>query len=141
MKKGNNIEIISRAVILWQGKILLCRMKGANWYFLPGGHIEFGEPIKKALLREIKEELGQRVSYAKLIGIAENSFPDGKKIKHEINFVFYVRLSSYHIKVTEKHIEFSWKDAKLLLKENLVPNNLKRNLTKWLENKQLFLNP
>lgn len=28
-----------------------------GWYSLPGGHIEEGEPLREALVREIKEEL------------------------------------------------------------------------------------
>ena len=52
------IETIARGVCVRGGKVLLCRAKGGATTYLPGGHIEFGETGRKALVREIKEELG-----------------------------------------------------------------------------------
>jgi 8-oxo-dGTP diphosphatase len=53
-----NIELISRAFILRGGKVLVAHKKGASNTFLPGGHVEFGEPSDFALRRELKEEMG-----------------------------------------------------------------------------------
>lgn len=39
-------------------KVLLAQAIGEKNTFLPGGHIEFGESAKDALVREIEEELG-----------------------------------------------------------------------------------
>jgi 8-oxo-dGTP pyrophosphatase MutT (NUDIX family) len=51
-------EIIARAVIRRDGYVLLARALSEPWWFLPGGHVEPGEPIQLALIREIAEELG-----------------------------------------------------------------------------------
>ena len=52
------IETIARGVCIQNGKVLLCRAKGGSTSYLPGGHIEFGETGRQALVREIKEEMG-----------------------------------------------------------------------------------
>ena len=45
------IETIARGVCIVDGKILLCRAKGGKSTYLPGGHIEFGETGREALVR------------------------------------------------------------------------------------------
>ncbi|MDD3607942.1 MAG: NUDIX domain-containing protein, partial [Candidatus Moranbacteria bacterium] len=55
--KSENFEICSRAIIIKNRKILLPKPKDENWYFFPGGHVEFGEKAEDALRRELKEEL------------------------------------------------------------------------------------
>ena len=52
------IEVIARGVCVQEGKILLCRAKGGATTYLPGGHVEFGETGRQALVREVKEEMG-----------------------------------------------------------------------------------
>lgn len=64
-----NIEVISRAVLLNKKKILVCKDKKNKNYFLPGGHVEFGEFSKDALLRELKEEVSLDIKKAELIGV------------------------------------------------------------------------
>ena len=51
-------ETIARGVCIQNGKVLLCRAKGGATTYLPGGHIEFGETGRVALVREMKEETG-----------------------------------------------------------------------------------
>lgn len=51
-------EIIARAVIRRDGQLLLVRQRTKSWSFLPGGHVEPGERVEVALVREIAEELG-----------------------------------------------------------------------------------
>ncbi|MDP1975362.1 MAG: NUDIX domain-containing protein, partial [Alphaproteobacteria bacterium] len=60
MTKYNNIHVLSRAVIIDQDHILLCKTLDLqiNFYFLPGGHVEHGESVCEAVLRELKEESG-----------------------------------------------------------------------------------
>ena len=45
------IESIARGVCVKDGKLLLCRAKGGKSTYLPGGHIEFGESGRIALVR------------------------------------------------------------------------------------------
>lgn len=59
--KNKQIKVLVRAVIEKNGNILVCKRKDKDYYFLPGGHIEFGESAENALKREIKEELNLEI--------------------------------------------------------------------------------
>lgn len=128
MGKGGYIEVIARAVIVHRGKILLCKRKAADYFFLPGGHVEFGESIPTALYREIKEELGVSVKSVKFLSIAENIFKYKKGIAHEINFVYQVFLKNNSIRTMEKHLVFEWVDLKSIGKKKILPDIIKKKL-------------
>ena len=70
----SGIENIARGVCISDGHVLLCRPKGGAYSYLPGGHIEFGETGREALVREIREELGVEASAGRFLGVVENSF-------------------------------------------------------------------
>ena len=46
---------LARGVLFAEGRALLAHQKGAGNTFLPGGHIDPGEPAQSALIREIEE--------------------------------------------------------------------------------------
>jgi len=71
-----NFEICIRAVVQNKGKILVCFHKEKGYYFLPGGHLEFGESIPDALFREVKEELGIKIRKFSLIGLVDNFYEE-----------------------------------------------------------------
>lgn len=60
------------AVILREGKVLLVRDRGLDRYSLPGGGIHKGEPINSAVTRELREELGLKVT--KITRLRDNDF-------------------------------------------------------------------
>lgn len=133
----NIIEIIARAVIARNGKILLCRGKGGDYYFFPGGHVERGEKAEEALKREFAEELGIRIKKASFIGAVENFFADAYK-HHEINIIFKAEIIGRELESKESHIEFEalafddFKSAKIL------PKALKKNVLKWMKDGKNF---
>ena len=88
------IETIARGVCVRDGKLLLCRAKGGSSTYLPGGHIEFGETGRQALVREVKEELGVESSTGQFLGVVENSFLQHGKPHAEINLVYELRLGN-----------------------------------------------
>lgn len=53
-----------------QGDILVIRERHANTYKLPGGHIELGETIEEAVIREVLEETGIATAFASVLGMA-----------------------------------------------------------------------
>lgn len=97
------------------------------WEF-PGGHLEDGETIKKALARELKEEIG----FAKDFNHHIINYFDEVKEKNgelihniEIDFVINVNKDDIDIKLSNEHSEYKWvsKDSELLddfIKEKLV---------------------
>ncbi len=138
-KYAHNIEVAVRAIIVHKHKILLCRMISRNYYFFPGGHVEYKESLSRALKREIKEELGVNITRAKLIGMIENIYNERKDSHHEINFVYQVTLNNYSSLSLEEHIDFeflSWPDFK---KIKVYPLSLQTALHKWRQDKKFFI--
>jgi|SRR3989344_3237143 len=128
MGNSKYIEIIARAVIVHRGKILLCKKKKANYYFLPGGHVEFGESTSIALAREIREELGVRSKNIKFLTLMENIFRYRKGVAHEINFIYRVSLKDNNVRAMENHLQFSWIPLKELCKHKVLPKVIEKEL-------------
>lgn len=85
------IEIIARGLILHGSKVLLCQNRKHEYYYLPGGHVEFGEPASLSLARELQEEAGLESTVGALLLLTEHSFKTAKgKPHHELNMVFHV---------------------------------------------------
>lgn len=73
MPHAKTIEPLARAVLLIGDDILLCQAVGQGWYYLPGGHIEYGETARGALVREVQEELGVAAQVGEFVGGSEAS--------------------------------------------------------------------
>lgn len=136
-------EVCIRAIIRQRGKILVCQHKEKGYYFFPGGHINFGESIRDAFIREIKEELNTNVKNFSFIGMVDNIYEEEGKKHHEINFVFDAKVNKIGegrvIEETKKdHIGFVLFDKKRFLKEKVLPIALQKAILKWLRNKKFF---
>jgi len=69
MKK---IRLTTDAVIIKNKKLLLIKRKYGPFkgkWALPGGHVEYGEKVEDATVREAFEETGLKVKPVKLIGV------------------------------------------------------------------------
>jgi len=74
--------------------LLIQRGKGGplqGMWSLPGGHIEPGEPVRAAALREVHEEAGIVAQLTDLLDLHEvfRRDPDGKLVSHYLIAVFY----------------------------------------------------
>jgi ADP-ribose pyrophosphatase YjhB (NUDIX family) len=58
-----------------------------------GGHVEFGEYSIDALHREFAEEIRQRLTRVRLLGVLENIFEWASAVQHEIVFVYLARFA------------------------------------------------
>ena len=114
------IETIARGVCIREGRLLLCRAQGGDTTYLPGGHIEFGETGRQALVREVKEELGLDAQTGRFLGVVENSFMQHGRPHAEINLVYELTLPPDAETVArEGWIEFEWRDLSRL--DDLLP--------------------
>lgn len=69
MKKKPQLKVVTRAIILVDGKVLLgrrARGSGANQYALVGGKPEAGETLEETVVREVQEEIGVLFKNVKL---------------------------------------------------------------------------
>ena len=71
MSRTEPIELTVSCLIRNNGNILLLNRKDPDWngYTLPGGHVEPGESLIHAVIREMKEETGLDIQSPKLCGI------------------------------------------------------------------------
>jgi len=73
-------------------RVLLLTMEGLDFWFLPGGRVDFLEPAQEALKREIREELDADIQASRLIWVVESFFNLNEKDWHEIGLYFLVTL-------------------------------------------------
>lgn len=118
---------LTRAIIIQNDSVLLVREKGATEYFLPGGHIEFNEPAKTALKRELKEETNLDIEVGRFYGSIENHWLHNGEQQQEINLVFEVNFCSGFqatVDSCEEHLEFLWVEIAQLASLTLHPTSV-----------------
>lgn len=100
-----------------EGKIFL--VKSHKWngkYVIPGGHIELGETIEKALKREVKEETGLKVSDIKFVHLQEFIFDKSFWKKRRFIFLDYAcKATSRKVRLNSEGQGYVW----VLLKDAL----------------------
>lgn len=135
--KGN-FEVCPRALVISRGKILFVKHKKSNWFFLPGGHVEFGESVERALAREMREELGVNVKSSKFIGAIDNVYSEKNILHDELNLVFAVTTGRKQVESQEDHLQFVWLGKNEIARAKILPPVMKKQLAKWLKDKRTF---
>ncbi|MCC6969851.1 MAG: NUDIX domain-containing protein [Phycisphaerales bacterium] len=120
-----SIEFIARGLAIRDGRVLLCKNIKRGYYFLPGGHVEFGETAETALVREFKEEAGVEVKCGGVALVAEHLFDRKNGPCHEVNVVFHVELSESEIRSCEPKIAFEWAELAEVNERDLRPGCIK----------------
>lgn len=131
-----SIELIVRAVIVADNRVLVARKPGATHTFLPGGHIEPGEPAAGALLRELREELGATGRVERFLGAVEHGWTTPLGATHELNLLFLVAAAGLEAPTPptprEPHLQFFWQPLDRLDEARLEPWILRTVLPGWL---------
>ncbi|MDY7041852.1 MAG: NUDIX domain-containing protein, partial [Chloroflexota bacterium] len=71
------------------GQVLLTRRTDNGMWCLPGGHLDFGESLAQAAVREALEETGLHVEVERLVGVYSAPYPDGFTI-NDVNQIVVV---------------------------------------------------
>ncbi|MGM9531033.1 8-oxo-dGTP diphosphatase [Intestinibacter sp.] len=119
MSRTENVELTVLCLIYQGDKYLLQDRVGEDWkgYTLPGGHIESGESIVDAVIREMKEETGLTIKNPKLCGVKQFPIKGGRYI------VFLFKTDEYDGDViSSKEGEMHWVKREDLSKLDLVNN-------------------
>lgn len=124
----HRIEVIARGVAVRDGRVLLCRSVEGGYTYLPGGHVEPGEPAARALEREMLEETGARVRAGDLLCIHEERFAQQGAPRHEINLVFHMEHEGPWpdpLPSLEPAIAFEWTPLGELETARLLPERMR----------------
>ncbi|MFA6466718.1 MAG: NUDIX hydrolase [Patescibacteria group bacterium] len=131
MKKfSRGIEPVVSVMVFDKKKRLLF-VKDPKWknkWKFPGGHIEVGESIFKASVREVKEETGLIVKALEIIDCGEKiASPSYHRLAHFVYFTVACFSKNLEMKINKKEIsDFKWLGAKsALAKLSLGPNDTK----------------
>ena len=84
-----NPSLTVDGIVRQKERLLLIRRKNPPFkgnYALPGGFVEYNEPVEKAVVREVKEETGLETEINRLIGVY--SAPDRDPRGHMVSTVF-----------------------------------------------------
>lgn len=92
MIKPSYIRVIAICVFQRDTTILVFEAfdprKGTPFYRPLGGGVDPGETSEAAVIREIREEIGQEITDLRLLGVLESIFTVGERAGHEIVFVY-----------------------------------------------------
>lgn len=93
-----------------KGEIFLMKSyKWRNKYVMPGGRVELGETLEKALRREIKEETGLTIFDIKFFCFHEFIYKkDYWKKRHFVFFDHICKTKSSKVKLNSEGQEYIW---------------------------------
>lgn len=132
---GKNYQIlpaVAAAVFNDSGEILLQKRADVNQWCILSGHVEFGETVEQAILREVKEETNVEGRISRFIGIY--SSPASQTYHYQDRSVQYI--TSY-FEVQLQHdldLDFSNQETKELrfFALNDLPADLAQISEYWL---------
>ncbi|MFN3380171.1 MAG: NUDIX domain-containing protein [Runella zeae] len=127
------LPAVAAAIFNTQGEVLLQRRKDVNQWCIISGHVEYGESIQEAILREIYEEANVSAKIVRLIGIY--SSPDFQTYHYPEQSVQYVT-SYFEVNLLEeigqdfsKNESFEFK----FFNKNDLPQEMALINPHWLE--------
>ena len=88
MMKKQILPAVAAAIFNEKAEILLQRRKDVDQWCLISGHVEFGETIEQAMLREIQEETNSTADIIRFIGVY--SSPSSQTYTYKDRTVQYV---------------------------------------------------
>lgn len=124
-QENNNIFVRIRCVIVHDDSLLVSYSKEYDYYFFPGGHMQWGESIVECAQREIREELGDDVifDFKKILFIRE--MLEEKKGAHSLEIFVLGNVNKYKElegKIDPEHTNGLWWSTWVDLKD--LPDNL-----------------
>jgi 8-oxo-dGTP diphosphatase len=121
------------AIIPINGKIVMIRRATTPFvgkWSLPGGHLELGEKLKDAIIREVKEETNLKIRVKRLVGFRNFIGRDKGKLFHYIIFCFDCATISNDLRAGKGVLE-----VRLINPKNLHPEVISPSVKGFLKHK------
>jgi len=123
-KFPRGVEVVGSSIIEdHEGNVLL--VKSPKWHdkwIMPGGHIEPGEKIEEALLRETEEEVGLKLTSMGIVTFGE--LIDSKDFHRSAHFIYFdivCQTDDKNVRLDGKELtEYVWVDPKQALTMDLA---------------------
>lgn len=101
------------AIIVQEGKILLAKRgsePGKGKWSVPGGLVELGEKVEKAVIREVKEETNLDVEVVRLVDAVDNIIldPNGKLHFHFVILDYITKLKGGTLQSSSDVLDTKW---------------------------------
>lgn len=131
--QADKIRVLALALVEHDGKLLVSpgidKVRGEDFYRLPGGGVDFGETALEALKREFMEEFRAEIVQVKLLSVFENIFEFNGDKGHEVTFIFSAKFkdeslydqSSFKIIDSHREGEALWVPISKLKESRLYP--------------------
>ena len=103
MEKITIYPAIAVLIFDQEGKVLLQKRSDVLKWGIPSGHVEPGETVEHAAIREVYEETGLKIKVERLIGVYSDPqsqvfhYPDGRNV-HFITTYFLASVSGGQLK-------------------------------------------
>ena len=104
-RKEHIVTSVVAVIVDDESRVLLTRRNVAPFrgmWVMPGGKIDLGEPILKALHREVREEVGLEVEVEGLVDVFDHLSP-GEENDHFI--ILYYRCRPLYCEIRHNHVE------------------------------------
>lgn len=114
------------------GEVLLQKRRDVNKWCIISGHVEFGETVEEAIIREIEEETNTKAYIIRFIGIY--SSPNSQTYSYQDRTVQYIT-SYFEAKLTRTiSLNFSNDETRELkfFKPDSLPDDLALINSNWL---------
>ncbi|MDQ0229153.1 NUDIX domain-containing protein [Metabacillus malikii] len=134
MKRIDDVKAGVAVVILTKdNQVLLQKRADVGLWGIPSGHIEIGETVSEAAIREVKEETNLDITIKKLIGVYSDpksqvfEYPNGKVV-HFITTCFLAEITGGKLTChSEESLDIKFFD------NDKLPNDLLNMHPKWLK--------
>jgi ADP-ribose pyrophosphatase YjhB (NUDIX family) len=128
-KPQNSPKLAVNALVFNEkGEVLLAKRTDNGLWCVPGGHMELGETLAQACVRELFEETGLQAQVVKLVGVysdTENSLHIRQGLEwHTVRVSFLCKITGGTITTSEETSEIRYFDVKNL--PELITDHRKR---------------
>jgi ADP-ribose pyrophosphatase YjhB (NUDIX family) len=112
-KPQNTPKLAVNAIVFnGQGEVLLAKRTDNGLWCIPGGHVDLGESLSKACLRELREETGLEAEVVKLVGVysdTKNSLHIAQGLEwHTVRVSFLCKITGGTIRPSEETSEIKY---------------------------------